>query len=182
MQLLRRLRRALGRIGKAGGQRGQLPHGMGGIGRHFKRLYGVGRDLAALFQQLVQRLAAQLVPGGAGQEAEAPLPRLGGKAVHDKRRAAGLAEGALNTGQRILLGRLRLVGAVDTDPVAVVVAGGQLDAAVLHAAAQFIVYGHASARLAAEEIRPALGVAARVAAASASVRTPNILPSLRFVR
>ena len=151
LQLLHRLRRALGRIGKAGGQRGQLPHGMGGIGRHFKRLYGVGRDLAALFQQLVQRLAAQLVPGGAGQEAEAPLPRRGGKAVHDKRRAAGLAEGALNTGQRILLGRLRLVGAVNADPVAVVVAGGQLDAAVLHAAAQFIVYGHAL-QLAAEQL------------------------------
>ena len=58
-QLLRRLRRALGRIGKAGGQRGQLPHGMGGIVRDFKRLYGVGRDLAALFQQLVQRLGGQ---------------------------------------------------------------------------------------------------------------------------
>lgn len=60
------------------------------------------------------------------------------------------AEGALNTGQRILLGRLRLVK-VDADPVAVVVAGGQLDAAVLHAAAQFIVYGHAL-QLAAEQL------------------------------
>ena len=151
LQLLRRIRLALGRIGKAGGQRGQLTHGMGGIGRHFKRLYSVGRGLAALFQQLVQRLAAQLVPGGAGQEAEAPLPRLGGEAVHDKRRAAGLAEGALNAGQRVLLGGLRLVGAVDADPVAVVVAGGQLDAAVLHAAAQFIVHGHAL-QLAAEQL------------------------------
>ena len=103
----------------------------------------MGLDLAALFQQLVQRFAAQLIPRRAGQESQPTLPRRGVQARHGKRRAAGLAEGAFDTGHRVFLGGLRLVGAVDADLVAVVVIGRQLDAAVLHATADLIVQRHA---------------------------------------
>ena len=150
-QLVHGVRRALRRIGKPCGQRGQLPHRVGGVGRHREGLHHMGRGRAALFQQLVQRLAAHLIPRRAGQEAKAALPRLGGQARHQEGCAAGLAQRTLNAGHRVLLGGLRLVRAIDANLMAVRIGSRQLDAAVLHAAADRVPHRH-TLQLTAEQL------------------------------
>ena len=102
----------------------------------------VGLYNTALFQQLVQRLAAHLVPGRAGQEAQAPLLCVHRDTGGRKGGAAGLVQCTLNSGQRVLLGGLRLVSAVNVDPVARIIGSGQLDAAILDASADGVLYRH----------------------------------------
>ena len=112
-------------------------------------LHGVGRGGAALLQQLIQCVAAQLVPSGTGQKAG--VVGLDGKFRHHKRGAAGLGQRALDARQRVLLGGLRLIGAVQNDLVAVLIGGGQLDAPVLDTALQRVMHGYAG-QLAAEQL------------------------------
>ena len=136
---------------KTGGQLGYHAYFVLGVFRQGDFLCGQGRRFTALLQQLVQRFAAHLIPGGAGQKSGAALAAGKLNPGAGERRTAGFAQGALNAGGGVFLCGLRFIGAVHIDTAAVVVESCQFDAAVLHTAADAEMHRNAL-QFAAEQL------------------------------
>ena len=78
---------------KTGGQLGYHAYFVLGVFRQGNFLCGQGRRFTALLQQLVQRFAAHLIPGGAGQKSGAALAAGKLNPGAGERRTAGFAQG-----------------------------------------------------------------------------------------